>query len=101
MKRFLVAFDGGKSAGQAIDFIASRPHYNDLDCHLVSPSAPTTAATRRPLEGAAAQLREAGFRVETEILSGQPESANREGRRGATRSTCSSSAPTATRASGA
>ena len=74
IKRFLVAFDGGKSAVQAIDFIASRPHYNDIDCHLVTVGT-DNASTRRPLEGAAARLREAGFRVETDILGGQPETA--------------------------
>jgi len=74
VERFLVAFDGGKSAGRAIDFIAAREHYNDLDCHLVTVGT-DNAATRRPLEGAAAQLREAGFRVETEIRAGAPETA--------------------------
>ena len=73
-KRFLVAFDGARSAVQAIDFITERPHYNDLPCHLVTVGT-DNAATRRPLEGAAAQLREAGFTVETEIRPGQPESA--------------------------
>lgn len=74
VERFLVAFDGGRSAVQAIDFIASRPHYNDLDCHLVT-AGTDNAATRRPLEGAAAQLREAGYRVETAIVPGTPETA--------------------------
>ena len=59
---------------RAIDFITARPHYNDLPCHLVTIGS-DTAATRRPLEGAAAQLREAGFTVETEVRHGQPETA--------------------------
>jgi len=72
--RILVAFDGGRSAMRAVDFIAARPRYADLDCHLLTIGT-DNAATRRPLEGAAAQLREAGFRVETEIRAGQPETA--------------------------
>ena len=72
--RFLVAFDGGRSAMQAIDFIADRSRYNDLACHLLTVGE-DDAATRRPLEGAAARLREAGFAVETEIRPGQPETA--------------------------
>jgi len=70
--RFLVAFDGGRSAMQAIDFITARPHYDDLPCHLVTIGSDTTA-TRGPLEEAAARLRDAGFSVETEIRAGQPE----------------------------
>ena len=72
--RFLVAFDGGPSALKAIDFIAARPHYADLECHLVSVGE-DEAGRRRPLEGAAATLRDAGYRVETEIRPGQPETA--------------------------
>jgi len=72
IKRMLLAFDGGKSAMQAIDFIAARPHYNDLLCHLVTVGT-DNAATRRVLEGAAAVLRNAGFEVEIEIIAGEPE----------------------------
>ena len=72
--RFLIAFDGGASVLKAIDFIAARPHYADLECHLVAVGA-DEAATRRPLEGAAATLRDAGFTVQIEIRPGQPESA--------------------------
>lgn len=74
IKRFLLAFDGGKSAMQAVDFIAARPQYRDLICHLVTVGS-DNAATRRPLEGAAAVLRDAGFQVEIEILAGEPEKA--------------------------
>ena len=73
-RRFLIAFDGGRSALKAIDFVAARPHYADLDCCLVT-AGNDTAATRRPLEEAAATLREAGFRVEIEVRAGQPENA--------------------------
>ena len=72
-RRFLIAFDGGRSALEAVDFVASRPRYNDLGCHLVS--AGHADRTRlRQLEGAAATLREAGFEVAAEHVDGPPES---------------------------
>ena len=72
VKRFLLAFDGGKSALKAIDHIASRPVYADLDCHLLSIGTESTSK-RRQLEGAATQLRDAGFTVATDMLPGQAE----------------------------
>lgn len=72
VKRFLLAFDGGKSALKAIDHIASRPVYSDLDCHLLSIGTESTSM-RQQLEGAAALLRDAGFNVETDMLPGQAE----------------------------
>ena len=74
VERFLLAFDGGPSAMKAVDFIAARPHYDDLACHLVTVGT-DNAETRRSLEGAAATLRDAGFTVEIELRSGQPETA--------------------------
>ena len=72
-RRFLIAFDGGKSALEAVDFIAARPRYNDLDCHVVS-AGHADRTRRRQLEGAAAVLREAGFAVTAEHVDGAPES---------------------------
>jgi len=71
-KRFLLAFDGGPSALKAIDFIAERPHYADLECHLVS-AGTSDAARQRQLEGAAAVLRKAGFTVVADHVEGTPE----------------------------
>lgn len=73
-KRFLIAFDGGRSALQAVDFIAARPHYNDIECHLVSAGHADTAR-RRQLEGAAATLKEAGYAVTADHVNGTPETA--------------------------
>lgn len=72
-KRFLLAFDGGKSALKAVDFIASRPRYNDLECHLLSVGAPDVTRQRQ-LEGATSLIREAGYTVEAAHIDGQPES---------------------------
>jgi len=71
-KRFLLAFDGGSSALKAIDFIAARPHYADLECHLVSAGQSDTTRQRQ-LEGAAAVLRQAGFTVVADHVDGTPE----------------------------
>jgi len=71
-ERFLIAFDGGRSALKAIDFIAARPHYSDLECHLVSAGQSDTARQRQ-LEGAAAVLRKAGFTVIADHVDGTPE----------------------------
>ncbi len=72
-KRFLIAFDGGRSALDAVDFTAARKHYSDLECHLVSAGHADTTR-RRQLEGAAATLREAGFTVTADHVEGTPES---------------------------
>ena len=72
--RFMLAFDGGRSALDAVDFIAARPRYADLDCHLVSAGHVDTTR-RRQLEGAAATLRSAGFTVTADHVDGAPETA--------------------------
>lgn len=71
-KRFMIAFDGGRSALDAVDFIASRRHYNDLECHLVSAGSPNTSVQRQ-LEGAAVSLRQGGFTVVADHVGGTPE----------------------------
>lgn len=73
-KRFLIAYDAGRSASQAVDFIADRPHYNDLECHLLS-VGPANTDRQRQLEGAAATLRNAGYTVVAEQVDGQPDRA--------------------------
>jgi nucleotide-binding universal stress UspA family protein len=70
--RVLIAFDGGHSATKAIQFIAQRPHYNDLQCHLLTVGL-ESINNRRQLEGAIATLRDGGYTVTGEILPGQAE----------------------------
>ncbi len=72
-KRVMLAFDGGKSALKAVDFLAARPHYNDLECHLLSVGA-ADVTRQRQLEGAATLLRDEGFTVHASHTDGQPES---------------------------
>lgn len=72
IERFLIAFDGGASAQKAVEHIASFHMFADLECKLLSVGA-ETAALRASLEDAATLLRNAGYRVETEIQPGDPE----------------------------
>lgn len=73
-KRFLLAFDGGKSALKAVEFVARGKQFNDLECHLLS-VGPADVARQRQLEGAANLLTEAGYAVETvHVVNGQVES---------------------------
>jgi len=72
IKRVLIAFDGGPSSLKGIEFIAQRPHYNDLDCHLLNVGT-ESINIRRQIEGAVATLQAAGFKASSEILAGQPE----------------------------
>lgn len=71
-ERFLIAFDGGRSALEAVDFIAARPRYADLDCHLLS-TGQVDRTRRRQLEGAAETLRAGGFTVTADHVDGPPE----------------------------
>ena len=72
IKRFLIAFDGGTSAMKAVNYLAQNQTFNDLECHLLSVTDPTTEAEQQ-LESAAASLRDAGYVITTKIWPGQPE----------------------------
>ncbi len=72
IERFTLAFDGGPSAVRALEHIAGGSVFRGLKCHLLT-IGEETPDLREMLEGAEAMLREAGFEVEAEIVSGQPE----------------------------
>ena len=72
IKRVLIAFDGGPSSLKAVEFIAKRAHFNDLECHLLNVGSDSTNI-RRQIEGAAATLEAGGYQVSSEVLAGQPE----------------------------
>lgn len=72
-QRFLLAFDGGKSALKAVEYIARGRQFNDLECHMVS-VGPPDISRQRQLEGAATLLAEAGYSVDTtHVVNGQAE----------------------------
>ena len=71
VERFMIAFDGGKSAIKAVEHIKQSKVFAGLKCKLLTVG--DKPETKRALEGAAALLREAGYEVEVEIATGQAE----------------------------
>jgi len=72
VKRFMIAFDGGKSAMKAVAHIEQSKVFAGLKCRLLTVGS-DKPETKRALEGAAASLRGAGYAVEVEITQGQAE----------------------------
>jgi len=72
VRRFLVAYDGGRSVIKAIDEIARNKVFADLDCELLCVGTETADAGAQ-MEASASQLRAAGYRVKTKFMSGRPE----------------------------
>ena len=72
IERFMIAFDGGKSAMKAVDHIEQSKVFAGLKCVLLT-VGDEKPAVKRALEGAAAQLRTAGYDVEINIAQGQAE----------------------------
>ena len=72
--KVLVAYDGGASAMKAVDFVSENPLFAGLTVHVVTVGTDTTE-TRKALDEARARLAAAGISAETEVVSGQPESA--------------------------
>ena len=72
IRRFLLAFDGGPSARKAVDYLAGKPVFNSLECHLLNVANPTAEA-KQQLESTADSLRDAGYPVKTTLRAGQPE----------------------------
>lgn len=72
IKKILIAFDGGSSAIKAVEHIVRSDMYAGLECHLVQVGSETTANCK-PLWGAVAALREAGFTADSRVIAGQPD----------------------------
>lgn len=72
IEKVLIAFDAGKSAMKAIDFLSANPLLQGCTITLLT-AGEAKPETTRQLEGAAALLAEAGHTVETSIRPGQPE----------------------------
>lgn len=70
--RFLIAFDGGKSANRAVDFVASTGLLQGIKATVLSVGA-DTAENRSRLDAPARRLQEAGFEVEGRLLQGDPD----------------------------
>lgn len=70
--RFLVAFDGGKSANRAVDFVATSGLLKGMKATILSVGA-DTAENRSRLDAPVRRLRESGFEVEGILLPGDPD----------------------------
>lgn len=71
-ERFVIAFDGGKSANRAVDFVASSGLMNGMKATVLSVGA-DTAENRSRLDAPVRRLRDAGFEVEGLLLPGDPD----------------------------
>ena len=70
IKKFLIAFDGGKSAMKAVEHLAKSIVFAGLDCHILTVGADTPTA-KQSLRDAETMLKSAGYNVSAEILAGQ------------------------------
>ncbi|MBI1262560.1 MAG: universal stress protein [Rhizobiales bacterium] len=69
---FLIAYDGGKSAMRAIEFLVNSPLLKNLSCHLLS-VGDDTATMRANLDVARGKLESVGYVVNARVLPGDPE----------------------------
>lgn len=72
IQSFLIAFDGGASSAQAVEYAATNPLLKGLACHLVAVGKPGGDLARE-FEKATATLKSAGFQVFADLLPGEPE----------------------------
>lgn len=72
IKKILIAFDGGSSAIKAVEHIVRSEMFKGLEFHLIQVGS-EASLNCKPLWGAVAALREAGFNAESEVISGQPD----------------------------
>jgi nucleotide-binding universal stress UspA family protein len=70
--RFLIAFDGGPSSLKAVHHVASSPLLKGLECHLLAVGEADSELSRG-LQVASVVLNNAGFQVEANLLSGNPD----------------------------
>lgn len=71
-QRFLIAFDGGRSANRAVDFVASSGLLNGMHATVLCVGA-DTPENRSRLDAPVRHLREAGHDVEGQLLQGEPD----------------------------
>ncbi|MBX3580702.1 MAG: universal stress protein [Rhizobiaceae bacterium] len=70
--RFLIAYDGGRSANRAVEFIATSGLLEGMKATVLSVGA-DTAENRSRLDAPVRRLREAGLDVEGLLLPGDPD----------------------------
>jgi nucleotide-binding universal stress UspA family protein len=72
VSKILIAFDGGQSAGKAIDHMIRSQIFSGIACHLLMVGQDSPAALSQIAE-AAGQLASAGYEVSSEVRQGQAE----------------------------
>lgn len=72
MESFVLAFDGGSSAKNAVEYVASSPLLKGMKCHLLSIDKGSKKLAAA-LDEAKQTLTNAGFDVSAEIKTGEPE----------------------------
>ncbi|WOI56298.1 universal stress protein [Palleronia sp. LCG004] len=74
IERILVAYDGSASAMRAIEYLSRSPITKGLSVRIVTVGH-SDDQTRKRLADARSKLERAGMQVDTDIVSGQPETA--------------------------
>lgn len=69
---FTVAFDGGASSMKAVHYLCTQPLLKGTKCHLLSIGREGSELARA-LEESATALRGAGYEVDAQLLSGDPD----------------------------
>jgi len=74
IRKFLIAYDGGKSIERAIDFALNQPLLKGMECALVR-AGEINGDAEWFLQEAAGKLRDAGYKVDAYTVEGDPEKA--------------------------
>ncbi len=72
INKVLIAFDGGSSAIKAVEYIVGSELFRGTELQLIQVGSESNLNCK-PLWGAVAALREAGFNTESEVIAGQPD----------------------------
>lgn len=70
--KILIAFDGGSSSIKAVEHIVQSDMFRGLEFQLIQVGA-ESSLNCKPLWGAVAALREAGFEAGSKVVAGQPD----------------------------
>jgi nucleotide-binding universal stress UspA family protein len=72
IKRFLIAFDGQRTALKAVDYVARTPLFAGLEGHLLT-VGDRSPEVDRTLDSARALLKGGDIQVSTDVIPGQPD----------------------------
>lgn len=71
LEKFLFAYDGGMSSKKALDYLLEEPLLKCMACRLVRVGH-ATPEVEKEIKDTAGKLEQAGYRVEMQIVSGEP-----------------------------